>query len=74
MIVFSAFCPHTPVLVPSVGKENLEKIKKTADSYRLLEQHFCSSKPEVALIISPHGTLYDDAFSINMCDKYIGDF
>ncbi|NIP32957.1 AmmeMemoRadiSam system protein B [Candidatus Saccharibacteria bacterium] len=74
MIVFSAFCPHTPVLVPSVGKENLEKIKKTADSYRILEQRFCSSKPDVAVVISPHGTVYDDTFSINLCDKYIGDF
>lgn len=74
MIIFSAFCPHTPILVPSVGKENLENIKNTADSYKYLEQQFCSAKPDTVIVISPHGSIYDDAYSINMCDKYLGDF
>jgi AmmeMemoRadiSam system protein B len=74
MIIFSAFCPHTPILVPSVGKENIEKIKNTADSYSYLEQQFCSAKPDTVIVVSPHGSIYDDAFSINMCDKYIGNF
>jgi len=74
MIVFSAFCPHTPVLIPSVGKENIEKIKKTADSYRFLEQHFYTSKPDTIILLSTHGLIYDDAFSINLCDRYYGDF
>jgi len=27
-LVFSAIVPHTPVLLPSVGKEHLKKLKK----------------------------------------------
>lgn len=74
MIIFSAFCPHTPILIPSVGKDNIDNIEKTADSYSYLEQQFCSAKPDAVVIISPHGSIYDDAYSINLCDKYTGNF
>jgi len=30
--------------------------------------------PDVILIISPHGPLFADAFSINLSEKYIGNF
>lgn len=74
MIVFSALCPHTPLLIPSVGKENLEKLEKTVQAYQSLEQFFFTANPDVVLLITPHGIIYPDAFSINLCDQYHGDF
>lgn len=74
MIVFASFCPHPPLLIPSVGKENTDKIKKTSAAYSLLEQDFYASRPDAVVIISPHGIVYKDAFSINLCDKYYGGF
>lgn len=74
MIVFSAFCPHAPVLIPTIGKENLDKLESTVSAYKALEQYFYLSRPDTAVIISPHGLFYEDAFSINFCDKYKADF
>ena len=32
MLVFSAITPHPPILIPLVGKENLEQIKATIEA------------------------------------------
>ncbi|MDD4995493.1 MAG: AmmeMemoRadiSam system protein B [Patescibacteria group bacterium] len=74
MIVFASFCPHPPILIPSIGKENTVKLKKTADAYGQLEQGFTASRPDTVVIVSPHGIVYKDAFSINLCDNFFGGF
>ena len=33
MLVFSAIVPHPPILIPNVGQENLDKLKKTIKGY-----------------------------------------
>ncbi|MDD5749512.1 MAG: AmmeMemoRadiSam system protein B [Patescibacteria group bacterium] len=54
MLIFSAFVPHSPILIPEVGKENLEKLKKTAEAYKNLESDLYSLKPDLLIIISSH--------------------
>ncbi len=74
MIVFSAICPHPPILLPTIGKDNLSKIKNTAAAMKELETELYAAKPEVILIISPHGEIIPDAFSINLNSEYQADF
>jgi len=73
-IVFSAIVPHSPVLIPSIGKENLEKAKKTQEAYRLLEQNLYASKPDTVIIFGRHGTIYPEAININFRENYTGTF
>ncbi len=79
-LVFSAIVPHPPIAIPSLGKENLEKIKQTKEAMEGLEQDLYASKPDILIIISPHGELSADAFTINLSEKYeinfeaFGDF
>lgn len=72
-LVFAAITPHPPLLIPSVGKEALKKIEKTKLAMKKLEEDLYLAKPDVILIISPHGSFFDDAFSINVCTEYHGD-
>lgn len=65
MIVFSCFVPHPPLIIPEIGKENLDKLSKTIEAYKYLEQELYNSKPDIIIIISPHGKLHDNAFTIN---------
>ncbi len=65
MIVFSAFVPHPPLLNPEIGKENLFKLEKTREAYKHLEAELYNSKPDIIIIISPHGKLHKEAFTIN---------
>lgn len=72
MLVFSAIVPHSPLLLPSVGKEHREQLAQTLDGYREVEEGLYASRPDTLLLISPHAPMYPDAFSANMCDKFVG--
>ena len=74
MLVFSAICPHPPLLLPKIGKDNLKKIEATVKAMENLEKELYASKPDIILIISPHGEIIPDAFSINLNSVYNADF
>lgn len=80
MIVFAAIVPHSPLLLPSIGKTHCEKLATTLNSITQLEQALYLSKPDTLCVIAPHAARYPDAFSINLAGKYhldlkaFGDF
>jgi AmmeMemoRadiSam system protein B len=80
MLTFSAITPHPPILIPSIGKENLGLIKKTVKAMKKLEEELYASQPEVIVIISPHGPILAESFSVSQAKKYhstleqFGDF
>ena len=69
-LVFAAIVPHPPILVPEIGKENLTKIEKTKTAMEQLEKDLYAAKPDVLIVISPHGEIDPGAFTINICDNY----
>jgi len=73
-IVFSAIVPHPPILIPTIGKENLKQLAATVDSYAKLEQDLYASQAETIIIISPHGPAQESAFSLNLNPEFYGDF
>lgn len=73
-IVFSAITPHPPLLIPPIGKENLELIKATVKAYDKLEENLYHSGAETIFIISPHGLVQSDAFTINLSPEFKGNF
>ncbi|MBI5077263.1 AmmeMemoRadiSam system protein B [Candidatus Falkowbacteria bacterium] len=74
MLVFSAIVPHPPILIPNVGKENLDKLKKTISALEILENDLLAARPDMAIIISPHGEINFNAFTINTNQIYKADF
>ena len=65
MLVFAAIVPHPPILIPQIGKDNLKKLKKTVAAFNLLEEDLNAARPDVIVVISPHGEVNFDAFTIN---------
>lgn len=74
MIVFAAIVPHSPLLVPTIGKEHRQKLAGTTAAVSEVEQALYLAKPDTICLISPHGARYPDAFSINLAQKYSGNF
>jgi len=74
MLVFGAIVPHPPLLIPSIGKENLEKLQKTIASFDLLEKELNQAKPDTIIIITPHGEMNHNAFTINTNQSYTAKF
>jgi len=73
-IVFSAITPHPPILIPTIGKENINQLKATSDAFLKLEQDLYASQVETIIIISPHGHLQEEAFTINLCPEFTVSF
>lgn len=74
MIVFAAFTPHTPLLIPSVGKEKHESFALTTAAMNELSEELYSARPETIVIISSHAVRFANAFSINLHEHYRTDF
>jgi aromatic ring-opening dioxygenase LigB subunit len=72
MIVFGAIVPHSPLLIPAIGKEHYSKLSATAAAIQEIEQALYVARPDTICMIAPHGIRYPDAFSINLAAKYLG--
>jgi len=72
-LVFAAISPHPPLLIPAIGKEEIKKIDKTKEALERLEEDLYLAKPDVILVISPHGSFFKDAFTIDFCPEYETD-
>lgn len=76
----AAIVPHPPILIPSIGKENLLRLEKTKNAYSRVEEALGAEKIETIIIISSHGPIRPGIFSINACDEFeinfeeFGDF
>jgi AmmeMemoRadiSam system protein B len=70
MIVFAAITPHSPLLIPSIGKENFEVIKKTLAALQRLSDELYVSKPDAVVVMSFSPSQHNDAFSVNFSNKY----
>lgn len=73
-IIYSAIVPHSPVLIPSIGKKNTDRLKLTLAAYRKIEEDLYSAQPDTILIISPHGPIQPTAFTLNISPEYHGKF
>ncbi|MEK9152555.1 MAG: AmmeMemoRadiSam system protein B [Patescibacteria group bacterium] len=73
-LTFACISPHTPLLMPTIGKENLKALEKTRKSMEQLEQELYVSQPETIIVVSPHGDSLADALSINFTPKYRTNF
>lgn len=71
-LVFAAIVPHSPLLVPGVGKEHISQLAKTVEAYKRLEEDLYASRAETVIIISPHGEI-KNVFTLNLSPEFEGD-
>lgn len=74
MLCFAAIVPHTPQIIPTINRDSLAKTHKTIDSLKSLSKSLSEIRPESLIMISSHGPALPDAFSLNLSQKYSGDF
>ncbi|HEC21202.1 MAG TPA: AmmeMemoRadiSam system protein B [Candidatus Peregrinibacteria bacterium] len=56
-IVAGVIAPHPPIIVPAVGKEQVKITEKTVLGLLRLTEEIGEMKPEVVVVISPHGVI-----------------
>lgn len=71
---FAAISPHPPIIIPEIGKEDLNKAAETTVAMRKLAHDFKEAEIETLIVISPHGLIYPDKFNISAMKKSFGTF
>lgn len=72
-IVFGCIVPHPPIIVPEIGKGRESEISTTIQSMTSLADKLAQSRPEVIIVISPHGTAFYDAMGVVTSKPLRGD-
>ncbi|AZR71934.1 AMMECR1 domain-containing protein [Anoxybacter fermentans] len=73
-IVFAGLSPHPPLLIPEIGRRDRERVSLTDQALKKLAGLLTQSKPDVLVIISPHGPVFSDAIAILHKHILKGDF
>jgi MEMO1 family protein len=73
MIKSSYILPHSPILIPKIGKKNTSILKKTSESFEKIRQEIISDEIDTLIIISPHRKKTDN-ITINNHFSFIVNF
>jgi len=74
-LVFSAICPHPPIIIPTIGgTDDLKKVSKTIGAFKSLNQKLKDSEAQTVIIVSPHSSLSAQEFTISISPEFFGDF
>jgi len=65
--------PHPPIIIPEVGKGEEKKIKATSESMDAIGKEIAEKAPDTIVIITPHGTMFEDAIALTYENEILGD-
>lgn len=74
MLKFAAICPHPPIIIPSIGRENLSMVGSTVKAMKLLANEVLDLGLDTIVIISPHGPYQSEFMSMAGQERLRGDF
>lgn len=64
--------PHPPIIIPEVGRGEEKKIKNTYDACARIGKEIAELKPEVIIVVTPHGTMFSDAIALSFENSISG--
>lgn len=73
-LVYSAFVPHPPILVPEIGRGEETECSATLAAYREVCRNLVQAQVDTVFLISPHATLLREGVTIVQDDLIGGDF
>jgi len=80
MIKLAFIVPHSPILIPSIGKANNLLLEKTTAAYKKIEEKLIAAEIDKVIIISPHGQAQENGLTLNVAPEFninfevFGDF
>ncbi|MCX6793000.1 MAG: class III extradiol dioxygenase subunit B-like domain-containing protein [Candidatus Falkowbacteria bacterium] len=69
-LVFAAVMPHSPLLVPNIGKEHTAQFKATIDAGAGLLKELEANKVDSVIVISSKGQVFPNGISINIAPNF----
>jgi aromatic ring-opening dioxygenase LigB subunit len=71
---FTAVVPHSPLLLPSISRENIQQVKATVSAYHKLVRAASMQNIETILVISSHNPIDNSSYVINQCPQLQANF
>lgn len=66
--------PHPPIIIPEIGKGKEAEIQKTIDACNAIGKEIAASNIDTIIIITPHGTVFNDGVALINTETLQGDF
>ncbi len=74
MLSIVGIAPHPPIIIPEIGRAQLSRAQKTVDGIKELSRLVKEKKPELLVIITPHGQVVRSGPAVLVGSKLAGDF
>lgn len=75
MLNFASICPHPPIIIPTIGKEeDLKMVQKTIRAMDGLRKIFEKKNIETLVIVSPHSPINLHAPTFLESEIFVGNF
>lgn len=72
-ILIGTLMPHPPLLIPEIGNEDTKLVQRTIAAMEKVCREIIQFEPEVVVVISPHGPMFEDAVTIMDGEQLVGD-
>ncbi|MFA5184225.1 MAG: AmmeMemoRadiSam system protein B [Patescibacteria group bacterium] len=72
-LISAALLPHSPLLIPEIGRANYEFLTKTTAAYERIKADLKAKKVSTIILISPHGSAQADSFVLNVAPEMLID-
>lgn len=66
--------PHAPAFIESIGGDRLHQVTATREAMYKVADEIDRLKPDLIIVISPHGPIFSDAIAVYDQDIYSGNF
>jgi len=73
-LLMAAICPHPPIIIPEVGRDNLIHAEKTILGMEDLSKQIVETNPDTVIVVTPHSFYSRDVFNIYSDENLSGDF
>lgn len=73
-VIAGCIVPHPPLLIPSIGGRDLERVRSTKEGMDKLGRMVAGLRPDVLVMISPHTPIFRDAFTVKGASELEGSF
>lgn len=73
-LVAAAIVPHSPLLVPNIGKEHTSHFAQTLNASKKIETVFKQAAPEIIITLTSKGPKRIDGFTLNISPSFKANF
>lgn len=72
-LAFAAVVPHSPLLVPNIGKENVSRFVTTLPALSTAAEELKAAAPDAIIILTAHGPKRERGFVANLSPRFTSD-